>query len=365
MDNKIGIINHWMVNNYGAVLLAYALDKKIHDLGYNVETVSWLPDEVHKPWKFSIIKKTGFVHYVFRLGYFIVFILPRKKNFAHFRRMINTSSEKYSDLTLPQIEKNYDKIIIGGDQLWNCKINYFNINNFLPFIKEKRRKLVYAASLAQDNMRKGFEKKFCQLASGFGYITTREKRATEIIEEITGLSAPRVADPAFLLTKEEWTNLIEEDIQYKNKKFVFVYQVQSDAIVSKFANKIAKEKKLEVIYCPFPIRYPMHCKIKPYISPEKWLFYMKNAEYVFTDAFHGLVFSLIFNKQFAVEISEYGKDTHSRITNLLKLVGLEDRLFSMDNFCDIDSKIDYDFINEFIKKDREQSIRHIHSMLRL
>ena len=26
---KVGIINNWMVNNYGAVLLAYALERKI------------------------------------------------------------------------------------------------------------------------------------------------------------------------------------------------------------------------------------------------------------------------------------------------------------------------------------------------
>ncbi|HIZ55601.1 MAG TPA: polysaccharide pyruvyl transferase family protein [Firmicutes bacterium] len=363
MEKRIGIINHWMVNNYGALLLAYALERKLRELGYNVETISWLPDEVKKPWKLSMIKKTGLIHYLLRLGYFSVFVLPRERSFSHFRSLMSTSKEKYSDTTLPNISQKYDKIIIGGDQLWNCKINYFNINNFLPFIHERNRKVVYAASLAQDEMRKGFREEFRQLAMGFGYITTRERRGKEIIEEITGLSAPRVADPAFLLTADDWAELAIEPKE--KEKYIFVYQVQYDAVVTQFAQKIAKEKGLKVIYCPFPIKKQISCVRKPYLTPEEWLGYIKNAEYIFTDAFHGLVFSIIFNKQFAVEISEYGKDTHSRITNLLELLGLEDRLFSENHYFNIDNVIDYEMINNYIIKDREQSIKHINMMLQI
>lgn len=50
MKRKIGIINHWMVNNYGVLYLAYALERKIREMGYDVETISWLPDEVRRPW---------------------------------------------------------------------------------------------------------------------------------------------------------------------------------------------------------------------------------------------------------------------------------------------------------------------------
>ena len=364
-DKKVGIINHWMVNNYGALFLAYALERKIAELGYPVETISWLPDEVRYPWKLSMIKKTGALHYLLRLGYFSVFVLPRQFSFAHFRGLMHTSEKQYSDATLPGISDEYSKIIIGGDQLWNCKINYFNRNNFLPFIEDSHRKVVYAASLAQDNMREGFEDEFRRLAGSFGYITTREFRATEIIESIVDLPAPRVADPAFLLTAEEWSELQKEEKAAKNKKYIFVYQVQSDKVVIDLAEKIAKDKGLNVIYCPFPLKKQISCKRKPYISPEKWLYCIKNAEYVITDAYHGLVFSLIFNRKFAVEISEYGKDTHSRITNLLNLLGLESRLFDTVDSIDIDAPIDFKRINDFISEDRRQSIMHIHAMIHL
>lgn len=362
---KIGIINHWMGNNYGVPLLSYALLKKTQELGYDAEMVSWLPDEVRHPWKVSMIKKTGLIHYILRLGYFSVFIMPRHFGFSRFRKKLKSGTKQYTDATFPEIANDYDKIIVGGDQMWNCKINYFNENNFLPFIKEKERKVVYAASLAQDNMREGFEDEFRRLASGFGYITTRERRAKEIIEEITGLQAPRVADSAFLMTAEEWSNVAEEVKAAKDQKYIFVYQVQQDKVVAKLAEKVAKEKGLKVIYCPFPLKKQISCIRKPYMSPEKWLYCVKNAEYVITDAFHGLVFAIIFNRKFAVEISAYGKDVHSRITNLLELFGLENRLFSKIEDIDIDAPIDYNRVNEIIAEDRENAMTHLKAMLEL
>ena len=214
-------------------------------------------------------------------------------------------------------------------------------------------------------MREGFEDEFRRLAGGFGYITTRERRAKEIIEEITGLNAPRVADPAFLLTAEEWSELVEEEKAAKDKKYIFVYQVQQDKVVAKLAEKIAKEKGLKVIYCPFPLKKQISCIRKPYIAPEKWLYCVKNAEYVITDAFHGMVFAIIFNKKFMVEISAYGKDVHSRITNLLELFGLENRLFSKVDDIDIDAPIDYNKVNEIITEDREKAMSHLKAMLEL
>ena len=146
-------MNHWMVNNYGALFLAYALEKAIMELGYQVETISYLQDEVRRPWKFSMIKKVGLITYLMRLGYFLVFILPRERSFRHIRNQMKTSAKVYTDRTAAQIGEDYEKVMIGGDQLWNCKINYFHINHFLPFIQEKERKSVYAASLSQDKMR--------------------------------------------------------------------------------------------------------------------------------------------------------------------------------------------------------------------
>ncbi|MDF2881126.1 MAG: hypothetical protein K0R54_1683 [Clostridiaceae bacterium] len=361
-NKKIGIINHWQVNNYGALLLAYALEKTVLKLGYDVETISYLPDEVKYPWKTSIIKKIGFRTYIMRLIYFMIFIIPRHFSFSNFRDRMVTSTSVYNDKTICKLKDKYDKIIIGGDQLWNCKINYYNENNFLPFIKEKEKKVVYAASIAQDKMREDLVDTFRELASDFYYITTREKRAKEIIKEITGINADRVVDPAFLLSSTEWENLAAKDGKVPDN-FIFVYQVQSDTELIEFAQKLAKDKNCYIVYCPFPLKKQIKCKRKPYISPEKWLYYIKNSRYVVTDAFHGTVFSIIFNKPFFSQISSYGKDTGSRITNLLEVFSLENRLL-VDGKCDyINENIDYCRINKLIVQERNMSLEHLSSML--
>jgi predicted transcriptional regulator len=275
---------------------------------------------------------------------------------------MNRSKEKYTDNTLFRIDTKYDKIVIGGDQLWNCKVNYYNENNFLPFVSDTRKKVVYAASLAQDNMREDFVSKFKELSENFSYVTTREKRATEIIEEITNLKAPRVADPAFLLTSKEWEEIAQEDKKTEGD-YVFVYQVQSDVELINFAQKLAKDKKCKIIYCPFPLKKQIKCKKRPYISPERWLGYMKNAKYVVTDAFHGTVFSIIFNRLFFVQISSYGKDTGSRITNILEVFSLQDRLLIGEKSDYINQSIDYNKVNKIIELERESSMKHLSNML--
>lgn len=360
---RIGIINHWMVNNYGALFLAYALERRIRELGYDVETVSWLPDEVRFPWKTSMIKKTGFIQYLLRLGYFSVFVLPRQTSFRRFRSMMHTSKVVYTDATLPAIRDKYDKIVIGGDQLWNCKINYYNENNFLPFVEDKSKKVVYAASLSQDHMREELKDTFKRLAEGFSYVTTREKRATEIIEELTDLKAPRVADPAFLLNAEEWAELAEGPKE--SGEYVFVYQVQSDKLVIDFAKALAKQNGCSIVFCPFPLKKQIRCRRKPYMSPERWLGYMKNAKYVVTDAFHGTVFSIIFNRQFFAEISEYGKDTGSRITNILDVYSLQDRLLTQENRQQMLNCRDIDFenVNILIEREKRNAEKHLLTML--
>ena len=218
--------------------------------------------------------------------------------------------------------------------------------------------------LSQDFIREDFKSTFRELAEGFSYVTSREQRAKELIEETTTLKAPRVADPAFLLSAEEW-GALAKDPPEKGEDYVFVYQVQSDVLVIRFAEELARKYQCKIIYCPFPLKKQIHCRRHPYLSPEQWLGYVKHARFVVTDAFHGTVFSIIFNRNFFSEISEYGKDTGSRITNILEVFSLEKRLLTDANARNlIDAPfIEYAPINEKILKERSEAEQHIRNML--
>ena len=63
-----------------------------------------------------------------------------------------------------------------------------------------------------------------------------------------------------------------------------------------------------------------------YPSIQEWLASFAQADFVVTDSFHGTVFSIIFNKPFVV-LPNKGRGV-ARFESLLKVVGLENRIFS-------------------------------------
>ena len=81
------------------------------------------------------------------------------------------------------------------------------------------------------------------------------------------------------------------------------------------------------------------------------LFY--NADFVVTNSFHGLAFSINLNKQFAViKRNEY----NSRIESLLKLTGLEERMVDLNSYKTIsNTQIDYAWVNSILEAERKKA----------
>jgi hypothetical protein len=86
-------------------------------------------------------------------------------------------------------------------------------------------------------------------------------------------------------------------------------------------------------------------------SPIEWLSYLKNADAVFTDSYHGLLFSLYFRVPFWT--SNYG----NRIESILSLLGLENRKIKNDE--NLKSIIDFNSVENKIESLRNDSIRYI------
>ena len=94
----------------------------------------------------------------------------------------------------------------------------------------------------------------------------------------------------------------------------------------------------------------------------EFLSYVKNAECMITDSFHGTAFAINFNTQF-VEVLPNNR-TGTRNTSILKLTGLSDRV--LKNPEDIElafKKIDFSNANEVIQRERKKSIKILSSMI--
>ena len=93
---------------------------------------------------------------------------------------------------------------------------------------------------------------------------------------------------------------------------------------------------------------------------EEWLSYIKNANLVYTDSFHASVFSILFHTRFVVN-SASRKNMASRISNLLRLAGLEN-LEMLDfnveeGIQKATEKVDWDKVDAQIQKIRTFSIQ--------
>lgn len=96
-------------------------------------------------------------------------------------------------------------------------------------------------------------------------------------------------------------------------------------------------------------------------DPIELLEYIKNAEYVLTDTFHGTVMSLIMNTQFVTKVHT----NSNKLGFLLKEYKCTDRITK--DFSDtkkiILNKIDYEKVNGIIEERREVSINYIKNCL--
>ena len=99
-------------------------------------------------------------------------------------------------------------------------------------------------------------------------------------------------------------------------------------------------------------------------SPQNWIWLIHHAEYIFSDSFHGTVFSTIFKKKFFVMNRSYIVDINNRMRDYLREIGQLDKALSVEDFSRIDSLYwDYEQINKEIDIRRQNSIAFLKNAL--
>jgi hypothetical protein len=94
------------------------------------------------------------------------------------------------------------------------------------------------------------------------------------------------------------------------------------------------------------------------IEPTKWLSLIDNAKMVITDSYHGMMFSIVYNKPFYV----YTPNRYNvvRIVDALEIFGLEDRkLTNVFSVKDISFDLDYSSTNKVLDSERKRSVNYL------
>lgn len=354
---KIGIITFHDYNNYGAILQSYALQKVLMSRGCDSEIIDYKCEYIRKPYRLINLRKKGLFTYLFGLVGFICY-LPRKKRCDIFRKQMKYSMP-FCDSNIDKIADTYDAYITGSDQVWNYKLTNFDKNYFLKFVSDDTKKFSYAASFGLTILDEQYKSEYAKLLSSFNAITVREEQGANIVNELTSRMPEIVLDPTLMLTCEEWNEVTKK---YKNDSdYILVYQLGLSKKVIEFTKKLSNECNCKIIFVPFPLGKFIKSKISISIGPDGWLGLFKNAKYVVTDSFHGIIFSVLFNKNFYAEVS--GQHKNSRAENFLSRFKLSDRI--IDNVKDLHQIIDYNEVNKEITIEREKSIQCLKNMLNI
>ena len=336
---KIGILTFHNAINYGAVLQVYSLQKTIKDMGCYSSVIDYRCPKIKEADKYI---KTDSLKSIIKSIYDIYTLYKKRKKFNNFLQENIERSREYKRGELCKLETNFDSFIVGSDQVWNPYITDYDDVYLLSFVNDDNKRNSYAASFGLSQLPSNWCDECMKELSRFHVLSTRESTGKEIITSKLKKEVSVDLDPVFLRTANEWRSLVKN----KKGKYIFVYMPWEETLT--FAKKLSVETGLPIIQCGWKsVLNPGKNvgQIESSLGPDEFLSLLHNSEYVVTGSFHATAFSIIFHKNFFVEIpSKVG----SRIQNLLEMFYLQDRRIGSE--CNKD--INWDMVDGLLDKYR-------------
>lgn len=352
---KVGIITIHNSPNYGACLQSYALYKYIVNQGLECELID-LKRPIHAGYVESSDFRPYYIHkesvWEKTKGIARRFLKPqsvskestnpeRIAKFDDFNRAIKLSAPYYSIDSLYDNPPLYDVYISGSDQLWNPEQPFPIEPYFLTFVRNSNaKKISYASSIGISSLESRQIEDFTRWLSSYDAISVREPDAAKILQPHLKQEIEIVADPTFLLDVNEW-NLLAHDYQERGYILCFMLGLQHNLLNEALRVSSDWGKKLVVIGqrgIPKDKRYTLIDDA----GPKEFLGLIKCSDCVFTDSFHGTVFSVLLGVKNFFSYVAKGNRRASRLETLLSPLGLLDRIVRNDDFSKVDDLLKKD-----------------------
>lgn len=375
---KIGILTFHYSNNYGGVLQSLSLQKTLQSLGFNVEVINYIPSN-YTPNK--IINNLGISKNIFKNSMQDLNVVNIIKKINIMRKYSSTITHKFNlfreeemklsikvdEYSIEKVLNDYDAIIVGSDQVWNPSQRK-NPEYFLDFKQKfKGLKISYAADSTIKEIDSSDRIRLTKWLNDFDVISVRNKHSFEFVKDITNEEVTIVADPTVLIDLEN-----SQDSNKTTGEYILTYILGKE--ISGTHNEALK--KIKITYGDLPvyaIKIPtMDFEIPSFadkvfydLDPNEWLDMFKNASFIYTDSFHGVLFSLKFMRPFLAYYAEKLRAT--------RFIDLGERYkikrYIVENVEQIDTKksieISPDFltIKKVLDQHKEYSLQFIEQSL--
>lgn len=370
---KLGIITLHFIPNYGAVLQSYAL-KEVLQSYCDVEIIDYrqLSKEKNISPKMylkavisshRIIDILKFPIRAYKIRYLTNF---RKQLLRFYSEKLNLTKQ-IEKKELYKLNGTYEGIVVGSDQVWSPSVLAGEYTLLLDFYRNK--KYSYASSLGVKSIPSGEIEIYQENLKLFTCLSCREDVGTKLINSILEDKICRtVLDPTLLLTRDEWKKKCCSN-NIKNKDGILVYLAKYEKNILNIAKKLQHiSNNCTLIATPEVYRRLGRNERENWlynISPEEWIEYFDKAGMVLTNSFHGIAFSINFNKQFYTCFHDAAdiNGTNSRMENILEIFGLQSRNIADISQIKSNDFIDYKSVNKVLKKEREKSFDYINIII--
>lgn len=349
---KVGIATFHFADNYGAVLQCYALQRVINGFeGTCAEVIDYRPPgfEYAKVWTNE----------------------KEKMLFFRKRQFFEAFLKQHCHLALHPVSlidgRGYDYCCAGSDQIWCMKPQFEEY--FFQNVQEEVYKFSYAASMGfpVEEIRKK-ERELSGYLPHFQTISVREKEHAEYLTKLSGKECRVVIDPTLLLRAEDYMPAIHPD-KKEDGPFLFFYWLRHDCNLFRgieLANMLARFFNLRIIHSVCgadPRMFFQGGRCMYYEGIEDFLWYIKNADFVVTNSYHGTLFSIQFEVPF---YSFIVKSMRSRFDTLADYTDISDRIITqMKCLKEVDKSVDFKKIKNGIEKFRAESMDFLKEVIKV
>lgn len=349
---RIGILTYHRAHNYGAILQALATRIILQKLGHEVYYVDYWPNyhkeayvffSWHRLWKYrwEYLKNRILLHNEIQ------------SRIAHFERDINHYIVPFC---IPYNSKEeFDVVIYGSDQIWRRQLSsnqfnpvYFGRNNI-----KANRHVSYAASMGNLVKDPRERAKIKIWLSKFSKISVREVELQNYVKEL-GYNSSLVVDPTLLLSLEQWDNILHLT-PIRDSGYVLFYNLNKDTFDKQSIEAFASKKGLRVLEVK-GVAGKDSDSIISQCGPREFVSLIKYADFVFSSSYHGLLFSIIFHKEFYVSF----RNNIGRANSILSSLGIEDRILPpCVSYIEEPKSINYSNVERILTIFRNASLNYL------
>lgn len=368
---RVGIVSyniHCNFTNYGSALQSWALQQSVDRLGngrWQSVLVDYCPDVLRDKDPRNPIQNMWDTdeesRKMCRLS--LPAILKNADQFDRFyQSQFRRTKQMYTSDNFSSIlgNESLNGFICGSDTIFCIdEFHGFDDGYYAEYPCMKRRSVAYAASFGDSHFTPKTYDILKQRLQNFRAVGLRESAMIPYVSTHTPAPVQRVLDPTLLLTEADYAPITAPRLE--NRPYLLLYARRYNPDMSNYAQQLAKEHGWEIIEISLRAVNAKKHRMFYEAGVEEFLSLVKHAEFVVTNSYHGIIFSIQFQRKFHVFLRE---QCDTKITELLDLLALSAQLARPGEVLN-NPLISYQEVNQRIQQHREYSLRFLEKELTL